>query len=234
MKQKHTQTARMDCDGIARYYEALEHLAFGERLEQRRLAFLGAVRTSQRAIVCGGGDGRFLARLLRANPRVHVDFIELSPRMLELADRRIGSMGRAYRKRVNFHAVDVREFCPRSERYDLIVTHFFLDCFSELELESVVAILASWGAPGVQWIVSDFREAQGVLNSLWTRGLIAGLYAAFRLTTGLRVTRLPNYEAAIERAGYVQRLKEERLDGLLHSSLWDRCIRGGNLGTGDI
>lgn len=230
MTQRHTQSARMDCDGIARYYEALEHLAFGHRLEQRRLAFLGEARTARSAIVCGGGDGRFLARLLRANPRVQVDFIELSPRMLELADRRIGSMGRAYRKRVNFHAIDVREFCPRSKRYDLIVTHFFLDCFSERELESVVAILASWGAPGVQWIVSDFQEAQGVLNSLWTRGLIAGLYAAFRLTTDLRVTRLPNYAAAIERAGYVQRWKEERLDGLLHSSLWNQLSPAQNRG----
>ncbi len=217
-----THARRMDCDGIARYYEALEHLAFGHHLEERRLAFLGEAKTSQRAIVCGGGDGRFLARLLRANPTVQVDFVELSPRMVELADRRIASMGEEFRERVKFHTEDVREFCPRSKRYDLIVTHFFLDCFSELELEIVVPILAGWGTPGVRWIVSDFREARGVLNKLWTRGVIAGLYAAFRFTTGLRVTRLPNYEAALERAGYVQRWKEERLDGLLHSSVWGR------------
>jgi hypothetical protein len=225
MKQKHTQTAQMDCDGIAPYYEVLEHLAFGGHLEQRRLAFLGAVRASQRAIVCGGGDGRFLAQLVRANLGVQVDFVELSSKMVELAERRIASMGQAFRERVNFYRTDIREFCPRSERYDLIVTHFFLDCFSEPDLQNVVSILASWGAPSGRWIVSDFREAAGTLSSVWTRGIIAGLYTAFRFTTDLRVMRLPDYEAALERAGYVQTLKEERLDGLLHSSLWNRWIR---------
>ena len=61
---KRTQPARMNCDGIARYYQVLEHLSFGRYLERRRFAFLGEAWTSRRAIVCGGGNGRFLARLL--------------------------------------------------------------------------------------------------------------------------------------------------------------------------
>ncbi len=186
------------------------------------MAFLGETRTAERAIVCGGGDGRFLARLLGANPRVQVDFVELSPRMIELAERRVASMGEAFRQRVKFHAGDVCEFRPRPEGYDLIVTHFFLDCFSETELESVVGSLANWGAHDARWMISDFREADGPVGRVWTRGVITGLYAAFRLTTGLRVSRLPNYTAALARAGYVARWEERQLGGLLHSSLWDR------------
>jgi tRNA (cmo5U34)-methyltransferase len=98
----------MDCDGIAPYYEVLEHLSFGKRLEQRRFAFLGETRTLHRAIICGGGDGRILARLLRANARVEVDFIELSPKMVELAERRIARMGRAFRRRLTFRVGDIQ------------------------------------------------------------------------------------------------------------------------------
>jgi hypothetical protein len=63
------KAARMDCDGIAPHYEVLEHLSFGKLLEQRRFAFLGETGTLDRAVICGGGDGRFLARLLRTNAR---------------------------------------------------------------------------------------------------------------------------------------------------------------------
>jgi SAM-dependent methyltransferase len=217
-----TQAARMNCDGISRYYEVLEHLSFGSYLERRRFAFLEEARTSRRAMVCGGGDGRFLARLLHVNSRVEVDFVELSPKMVELAERRVAGMGRAFRERVRFHVGDVGEFEPRADGYDLIVTHFFLDCFSEPELAGVVAYLASWGADA-RWMVSDFREAQGRVGRLWTRAVIRGLYAAFRLTTGLRVTRLPDYAAALAREGYRLRYEEQAFGGLLHSSLWEAC-----------
>ena len=212
---------RMNCDGIARYYEVLEHLSFGRSLERSRFAFLGEARTSRRAIVCGGGDGRFLVRLLRVNSRVEVDFVELSPKMVELAEQRVAGMGRRFRERVRFRVRDVWEFEPRTDGYDLIVTNFFLDCFSEKELTAIVARLGSWGTRDSRWIVSDFREAEGPISRLWTWAVIRALYVAFRVATGLPVTRLPNYGAALAREGYLLRCEERALAGLLHSSLWE-------------
>lgn len=211
----------MNCDRLAAYYEILEHSLFGRLLEHRRFAFLGEMRTSQKAIVCGGGDGRFLARLLQVNARVEVDFVDLSSAMVELAERRVTGMGRAFRKRVRFHVGDVRSFAAPADSYDLIVTHYFLDCFSNQELEDVVGRLASWGMPQARWVVSEFSEASGPIGRLWTRGVIRGLYAAFRFTTGLRVTRLPQYKAALASGGYFLRFEEDVLAGLLHSSLWE-------------
>jgi SAM-dependent methyltransferase len=224
---RQTQCSRMNCDAIAPYYEALEHLSFGRRLEQMRFAFLQEARASRRAIVCGGGDGRFLARLLRANPAVQVDFVDLSSKMIEVAEKRITGMGWAARRRVRFHAGDIREFAPGPVEYDLIVSHFFLDCFSDAELADVVGSLADWAAPDVTWIVSDFRETQGPIGRIWTSGVTRGLYAAFRLTTGLRVTRLPKYLPAIAEAGFRLRHEENALGGLLHSSVWGRRFRPG-------
>jgi len=210
----------MNCDGIARYYEAVERLSLGKCLERRRFAFLREVRTSQRAILCGGGDGRFLARLLGENSTVQVDFVDLSARMIEIAERRIMSMGRSFLSRVVFHRVDIREFAPQSPRYDLIVSHFFLDCFTQAELESVIHRLTCWACPSAKWLVSDFHEIEGLLGSWPSRAFIRGLYAAFRLTTGLRVTHLSDYQAALRRGGWVAQSETEGLGGLLHSSLW--------------
>jgi SAM-dependent methyltransferase len=215
------QPVRMNCDRIARYYEALEHLSFGRSLERSRFAFLGEASASRRAILCGGGDGRFLARLLWESSRVEVDFVDLSPKMIELAERRVAGMGRVFQERVRFYCGDIREFKPRPEGYDLIVTHFFLDCFREQELAQVVAHLASCGVPQGRWIVSDFREADGLIGRIWTGAIIHGLYAAFRLTTGMRANQLPDYAGALARRGYRLRCEERDLGGLLHSSLWE-------------
>lgn len=217
------QPARMNCDGIARYYEVLELLSFGRSLERSRFVFLRETGTSQRAILCGGGDGRFLARLLGANSRVEVDFVDLSPKMIELAERRVAAMGRSFLERVRFHAGDIREFNPRPGAYDLIVTNFFLDCFTQQELAQVVARLAGCGAPQGRWIVSDFREADGPIGRMWTGAVIRSLYAAFRLTTGLRVTQMPDYQAALASRGYLLRCEVTAFGGLLHSSLWEGC-----------
>jgi ubiquinone/menaquinone biosynthesis C-methylase UbiE len=211
----------MNCDRIARYYEAFEHLSFGRSLERSRFAFLGEASASRRAMLCGGGDGRFLARLLCENSSVEVDFVDLSPKMIQLAERRVAGLGRQFQQRVRFHCGDIREFKPRPEGYDLIVTHFFLDCFREQDLEQVVVRIANCGAPQGRWIVSDFHEADGLIGRIWTGAIIHSLYAAFRLTTGLRVSRLPDYAAALARKGYRLRSEERALGGLLHSSLWE-------------
>ncbi len=210
----------MNCDRISRFYNALEHLSFGNYLENCRTAFLAEMAKSRNAIVCGGGDGRFLARLLRANPHVEVDYVKLSPQMVRLAEQRVASIGHAFLERVKFHVVDILEFGQRPGGYDLIVTHFFLDCFSDLELAHVVLHLAGCAAPDARWVVADFCEADGPVGRIWTRAVIRSLYAAFKFTTGLRVTRLPDYMAALAREGFLLRAEKTALKGLLRSSLW--------------
>jgi ubiquinone/menaquinone biosynthesis C-methylase UbiE len=212
----------MNCDFIAPHYQTLEYVSFGKSLERRRFAFLSAARTSRNAILCGGGDGRFLARLLRSNSVVRVDFVDVSPRMAELAERRIAGMGRSFRGRVRFHVADLKSFDPPESAYDLVVTHFFLDCFTDDEVAEMAGRLASWSTPQAQWIVSEFQEGQGRFARFWTRLVVRALYAAFRVSTNLRVTRMPRYEQALETSGFCLQRREQALGGLLRSSLWKR------------
>jgi SAM-dependent methyltransferase len=216
---------RMDCNTIASYYQPLEYLCFGRGLERRRFAYLTEAAYSRRAIICGGGDGRFLARLLHGNPGVEIDFVDLSSRMVALAEARITGMGPLARSRVAFHVGDIREFKPRVGCYDLIVTNFFLDCFFDREIKGVVSLISDWTAPEAQWMVSEFRESGGRINRLWTRWTIRGLYGAFRITTGLRPARLPHFSTALRDAGFRPSYVEDAFGGLLQSSLWVRTAQ---------
>ena len=210
----------MNCDGIAPYYEMLERASFGNRLRRTRTAFLTEVCGARRALLCGGGDGRFLVRLLQADRNVRVDYVDLSAEMVKIAQRRVGAMGQESSERVRFLVGDVRDVVAATGKYDLIVTHFFLDCFSERELGEIVRRLRGCAAPGAKWLVSEFHEVETPVGRVWSRALISGMYGAFRVVTGLRVAKLPDYEAALVRGGFRMQEARKLLGGLLRASLW--------------
>jgi len=133
-------TTRPDCDRLAPYYHLLETIAFGPTFQNARCAFLPEVASARYALLCGDGDGRFLARLLQTNPQVTVDFVDLSARMIQLAQQRAAALGPTHLERVQFFRQDVTEFVPTSSgTYDLVATHFFLDCFAQEEISQIVS-----------------------------------------------------------------------------------------------
>ena len=214
----------MNCDGIAPYYEMLERATFGSWLRRTRTAYLAEVCGAERALLCGGGDGRFLVRLLEADRDVRVDYVDLSAEMVKIARRRVGAMGREFSERVRFLVGDVRDVATSGAKYDLIVTHFFLDCFSERELGAVVGRLRECAAPGARWLVSEFHEVKTRVGRVWSRAVILGMYAGFRVVTGLRVAEVPDYEGELVRSGFRLRNGRAMLGGLLRASLWQSVV----------
>jgi SAM-dependent methyltransferase len=197
----------VDCDRIASWYRWIEYAGFGRALERRREAFLSEVCDVRRVLALGDGDGRALAALLAAAPHACVDYIDVSPRMLELARTRAGA------KRVVYRNEDARAASLPSGECDLIVTHFFLDCFNENELEPLIARLSDAAAPRSRWLISEFR------GNGW---LVRTLYLFFRMTTGLRTRRLVDHHPLLERHGFHLVRHEEAWRGLLASEVWVR------------
>ena len=195
----------MNCDRIARWYRWIEYAGFGRALERRREAFLSDVADARRVLALGDGDGRALAALLAAAPHACVDYIDVSARMLDLARARAGA------KRVHYRCEDARTAPLPATEYDLIVTHFFLDCFDETDLEPLIARLADAATPQARWLISEFR------GNGW---LVRALYFFFRLTTGLRTRRLVDHHPLLKRRGFRLVRCEDAWRGLLASELW--------------
>jgi ubiquinone/menaquinone biosynthesis C-methylase UbiE len=214
-------TDRMNCDRIARWYEPAEHLSFRRALERRRFAYLNQLRESRRAMLLGGGDGRFLARLLEVNPAMEVTYVDVSGEMARIAERRIARLGRSFRNRVQFFCADVLTFVPPHDDYDLIATHFFLDCFTPEEVRKLILKMMEWTRPETKWVLSDFQYSPSAFGRFWTSAVIRVLYAAFRATTGLRVHRIPPYVPLLFSAGFHRRQRDTAAGGLLISELWE-------------
>jgi ubiquinone/menaquinone biosynthesis C-methylase UbiE len=197
----------VNCDPIARWYRWLEYAGFGSALQRRRVAFLREAANAQRVLVLGDGDGRFLERLLENNRAASIDYVDLSGRMLELARARCLS------ERVKFHQADALKF-PLSE-YDLICTHFFLDCLNKNEMTELIERVARASRPGARWIVSEFREP-----AAWARAIVKMLYFFFRTATALHTRELVDHRPLLAKAGFTMSRCESARHGLLVSELW--------------
>jgi ubiquinone/menaquinone biosynthesis C-methylase UbiE len=204
-------------DRMARIYRWMEWLSFGPILWWCRCAFLGEMRGCRRALIFGDGDGRFTARLLRENPDVDIEAIDASPAMLEALVRRAG----LHAPRVRTACQDARNWQPGTASHDLIVTHFFLDCLTSGEVQSLAVRVRASAAPDARWVISEFAVPASSRFGRWVaRPVVSLLYWAFGVLTGLRQRRLPDHREALRAAGF-RLLREKRwLCGLLVSQLW--------------
>jgi Methyltransferase domain len=212
--------AAANFDGLARIYRWLELFTFGPYLARCRTAFLQDCISRRRALILGDGDGRFTEQLLRTNPTIEVDAVDASPTMLSALLHRAGHS----RGRVRVHCADIRDWQPPSAStsppYDLIVTHFFLDCLRTEEVRSLAASTRAATADDAIWIVSEFSIPQGRLGRWVAVPLVSFLYCAFGLLTGLTVRELPDHAAAFGQAGFRLKRRRGRLHNLLISEIW--------------
>jgi SAM-dependent methyltransferase len=173
----------------------------------------------RRALVYGDGDGRFLAQLLRRAPGLQVTAVDASARMLQVAAHRLPPGASV----ALVHA-DALGFQPSREPsgYDLIVSHFFLDCFSDDELGCLLERVNAAAAKSAVWVVSDFAVPQAAIARVLGRWIIRSLYHGFRLLTGLETCRLPDHGTVLRQGGWRLEDRRQRLCGLLISERWQR------------
>ena len=124
-------------------------------------------------------------------------------------------MIRLARQRSNasfFHA-NALAFTP-DDRYDLVVTHFVLDTFTNAQVSALVPRVRNSAAGGL-WLVSEF-QAGGPTS----RFLIWLMYRFFRITAGLRVQSIPDYRAIFTASGFTLQKSWTKWNGFLVSELW--------------
>ena len=211
------ETPPPNFDRLAGIYRWMEWLSFGPFLHRTRCAFLPELSGARNALLLGDGDGRFTAALLHANPAVQITAVDASAAMLQALLRR----ARDCAGRIQTLHADARSFRPASEAsYDLIATHFFLDCLTTEEIRALAARIRPHLTPGALWLLSDFTIPPNSYGRILARPLISLLYRAFGLLTGLRIRLLPDHASALSGSGFLLRARRGFLGGLLLAEQW--------------
>ena len=204
-------------DRVARLYRWAEYLSLGPLLQRTRTHFVPQLSGCRSAFVLGDGDGRFLARLLLQNLSLHAVAVDTSTTMLHLLQQRCSFAGARLRSQ---QESALTASPPRDA--DLIVTHFFLDCLTQAEVNGLASQIAAHTRPKTLWLLSDFQVPESGAARPLARLYIRALYLAFRLLTGLRVQHLPTPQIALAHAGFTRIAHHRRLFGMLYTELWKR------------
>lgn len=181
-------------DMLAPVYDALARMIIGKGIVESQKYFLDKVPAEGNVLILGGGTGWLLPLLTKGRPQLHIDYIELSERMLRKARRHKGQ--------IQF-IQGTQQDIP-AKKYDLIITNFYLDLFPDTKLEDVLLKIKTSMTTHSQWIVTDFvntRPSHRIM--LWL------MYRFFRLVAGIEAKTLPAWTALLDKAG--ARIESEKL-----------------------
>jgi ubiquinone/menaquinone biosynthesis C-methylase UbiE len=213
----------MSFDALAPHYRWMEWILAGEKLQRCRTRFVEAITEPKTILIAGEGNGRFLAVCRRRHPNAIVHCVDASSRMLELAKARLIREGLNVES-VHFVHAELPNWSPPERSFDLIVTHFFLDCFPGTTLERVVAKLSRAARPVSQWLLADFQVPGEGVAKFRARLLLRLMYSFFCVVTRLPARSLHLPDPYLEAGGFERREKCVSEWGLLRSDLWERSI----------
>jgi ubiquinone/menaquinone biosynthesis C-methylase UbiE len=211
----------MSFDRIAPHYRWLEFVLAGEKLQRCRTVHLRRVVETHRALLVGEGNGRFLAACARQLPETHFTVLDASAAMLERARKNWERAG-GEPVRAAFIQGTLPDCALPEGRFDLIVTNFFFDCFTERELPAIIFALAAAAAPSARWLVSDFAVPPTGLPR-WRALLVLKIaYAFFRRATGLSASEIVSPDRFLNAKGFRMKRRIDSDFGLLHADCWER------------
>ncbi|MGD7652336.1 MAG: class I SAM-dependent methyltransferase [Verrucomicrobiales bacterium] len=208
----------MNTDHLAPFYQVLETLAFGPLLQRCRLAHLDQIPAPQHILLAGEGHGRSLRACAKRFPDARITVIDSSARMLEIARRKSPA------EHITFLHTDLLAWQAPARHFDLIVTHFILDCLDESELPEVIETLARSAAPDAHWLIADFEIPESGPAKLAARTLLKTLYLFFKLTTRLRAGSLVPPDPHLRTNGFTLKSRQTHAANILKAELWQRPV----------
>ncbi|SNS54254.1 Methyltransferase domain-containing protein [Ekhidna lutea] len=175
-----------DFDFIAPFYDRLSKLVFGESLIQAQAYHLKEIGDKDHVLILGGGTGKLLEYIPKSG---ELDFVEKSVRMLDRAKRR------KFHGSINFIQSDFLEF-ESDKRYDVIICPFFLDCFDQQSLNTVIAKIKRLLSTNAKLIVVDFEKRK--VNTL----LLDSMLIFFRWCANLETIKLLDLRSFLKKNNF--------------------------------
>jgi ubiquinone/menaquinone biosynthesis C-methylase UbiE len=214
----------MSFDVLAPHYRWMEFVLAGEKLQRCRTAFLDRISAPQNILIWGEGNGRFLVECRRKWGDAQIVCADASEKMLALANERIERCG-LNASGIDFVRADVLEWEPLKKTFDVIVTHFFLDCFDAKQLQQIVDKLAFAALPNASWLLADFQTPLIGLQRWRAELILKVMYLFFRVATRLPAQRLTSPNSYLTSNDFFLLERQVSEWGLLHSDLWERRMR---------
>lgn len=193
---------------LAPFYTLLTRLAFGKTLQRAQEHFLSSIHPGDHVLILGGGSGELLKSLLKQQPRITVDYIDISSKMIQLARKKTHNA-----PNVNF-IIGTEQHLP-DRTYSVVITNFYLDLFPDDTLDHVIKKIKTHLRPGGQWLAADFVEEKG-----WHKVMVSCMYLFFKTIARIEASRLPDWQSTLKKAGMQEISSKKFYRGFIKSSVY--------------
>lgn len=171
---------------IAPYYDRIANFIFGKSILETQRCHLERIPVNANILVLGGGTGKWVLELIKTNKTCKIWFVDASSRMLDRAKVNLKSI-----KQISFIHGSQHEI--PNLHFDLIVTHFFLDMFTNQQLHNLIGQLVKSPSSPSLWIVADFEKSK-----YWHSLLLKLMFLFFRLSGTIENNELPDWNGVLK------------------------------------
>lgn len=176
-------------DWLAPYYDKLASLFVGEQIQQAQLKMLSHLSARKKLLILGGGTGWILPHLFRVNPNLEIHYVDISEKMIARARVCAGN-----NSLIEF--IHGNETCVPDRDYDSVLTHFYVDLFTDEQLINLIREIKLRLIGSACWLVTDFEA-----HTRPQKIKIRVMYLFFRRLTGLKTKALPKWYQAFVQTG---------------------------------
>lgn len=208
-------------DRLAFAYQAIERIVFGDQLQSARVALLDELPPWQRTLILGDGDGRLLEAIVQRmseGSEQMISSVDHSDAMLSQQKQRVANQSAS--KQIEWIKADALSFIPDSHSFDVIVTPFFLDCFSEEQLQDALPRWLRGLRQEGRWYYVDFVLPETGWRRIRAACLSRIMHCFFWLTTGLPNTKLLNVPVMLRRLGLEPEFQTNRFGGMIVTEIY--------------
>jgi ubiquinone/menaquinone biosynthesis C-methylase UbiE len=183
-------------DNTTWFYERLSKLIFGQAQIKAQEYYLSQIKPGWHILIIGGGTGEILESLTRLHPSgLSITYIEVSAKMMALSQKRnTGNNSMVYITK-GIEQAEVPDL------YDVVITAFLFDNFSEVNLAAAFTKIDQHLKTGGLWLNTDFQ----LTGPLWQKVMLKSMYLLFNVLGAIDVTGLPDVEKQLLRHNYVKK-----------------------------
>ncbi len=181
-------------DNSAWFYDRLSRVIYGRALIRSQVYLLPFIPAGAAILIAGGGTGWILEEIAKIHPSgLKITYAEISSNMMALSRKR-----NAGNNEVTFINQPVEQV-QLPHQFDVVITPFLFDNFTEQTLKNVFDHIHSSLKPGGIWLNTDFR----LTGKWWQKILLQSMILFFRIICRIESTKLPDIEECFEQGRYV-------------------------------
>ncbi|WP_428328461.1 class I SAM-dependent methyltransferase [Mucilaginibacter sp.] len=175
------------------FYDRLSRMVYGKALVNAQVWLLQYIPANSNILVVGGGTGWILDELAKLHPAgLQITYVEVAANMMALSKKR-----NVAANKITYMNLPI-ENAELSRVFDVVITPFLFDNFTEQTLQKVFNHINLLIKPNGLWLNADFQ----LTGKWWQNVLLKTMFMFFRILCNIEASRLPDIETHFKNNGY--------------------------------